>query len=139
LRNLADAAGLTEMCFRAPKAATRLLLPGAGRLVLWLAMDWSDVMADDFKKKFESLADKLKIDPKKDGDLKKAIAEVTKDLSKEAEDFDQTLKSFLSALGKKMKDTKDKDEKKVLDQLDTLANDDMAKRYAFKDTSSAPS
>jgi hypothetical protein len=111
----------------------------AARLAPQLNEQWSCAMADDFKKKFESLADKLKIDPKKDSDLKKAIAEVSKDLSKEAEDFDKTLKSFLSALGKKLKDTKDKDEKKILDQLDTLANDDMAKRYAFKDTSGAPS
>lgn len=96
-------------------------------------------MADDFKKKFESLADKLKIDPKKDSDLKKAIAEVGKALQKEADDFDKTLDSFLSALGKKKKDTKDKDEKKVIDQMEALANDDMDKRYAFKDTSTSPS
>ena len=96
-------------------------------------------MADDFKKKFESLADKLKIDPKKDSDLKKAIADVTKDLSKQADDFDKTLKSFVSALGKKLKDTKDKDEKKIIGQLDSLANEDLANRYQFKDTSSAPS
>ena len=95
-------------------------------------------MADDFKKKFESLADKLTIDPKKDSDLKKAIAEVSKAVQKEADDFDQTLKSFLSALGKKKKDAKDKDEKKIIEQMETLANDDMAKRYAFKDTSTSP-
>ncbi len=97
------------------------------------------MMADDFKKKFESLADKLTIDPKKDADLKKAIADVSKAVQKEADDFDKTLKSFLSAVGKKMKDTKDRDEKKVLGDLETLANDDMAKRYAFKDTSGSPS
>jgi hypothetical protein len=102
-------------------------------------MHWSDAMADDFKKKFESLADKLKIDPKKDGDLKKAIADVSKDLSKQAEDFDKTLESFLSVLGKKKKDAKDKDAKKTMDEIEALAKADMDKRYAFKDTSSAPS
>ncbi len=96
-------------------------------------------MADDFKKKFESLVDKLKIDPKKDADLKKSIADVSKGVQKAADDFDQTLKSFLSSLGKKKKDAKDKDEKKIIDQLEALANDDMAKRFAFKDTSGAPS
>lgn len=96
-------------------------------------------MADDFKKRFESLVDKLKIDPKKDGDLKKVFSDVSKAVSKEAEDFDSTLKSLLSALGKKKKDAKDKDEKKVVEQLEALAQDDMDKRYAFKDTSTSPS
>lgn len=96
-------------------------------------------MADDFKKRFESLVDKLKIDPKKDNDLKKVFADVSKAVSKEAEDFDSTLKSLLSALGKKKKDAKDKDEKKVVEQLEALAQDDMDKRYAFKDTSTSPS
>ncbi len=96
-------------------------------------------MADDFKKRFESLVDKLKIDPKKDGDLKKVFSDVSKAVSKEAEDFDSTLKSLLSALGKKKKDAKDKDEKKVVEQLEALAQDDMDKRYVFKDTSTSPS
>lgn len=96
-------------------------------------------MADDFKKRFESLVDKLKIDPKKDGDLKKVFSDVSKAVSKEAEDFDSTLKSLLSALGKKKKDAKDKDEKKVVEQLEALAQEDMDKRYAFKDTSTSPS
>lgn len=96
-------------------------------------------MADDFKKRFESLVDKLKIDPKKDSDLKKVFADVSKAVSKEADDFDSTLKSLLSALGKKKKDTKDKDEKKIVEQLEALAEDDMDKRFGFKDTSTSPS
>lgn len=96
-------------------------------------------MADDFKKKFETLSDKLKIDPKKDSDLKKALTEVSTGLKKEGDGFDKTLKSLVSVLGKKKKDAKDKDEKKAIEQLEALASEDVTKRYTFKDNSTAPS
>jgi hypothetical protein len=96
-------------------------------------------MADDFQRKFEGLANKLTLDPKKDSDLKKALAELSKALKSESDDYSSTLKDTLSVVGKKKKDAKDKDQKKLLEQLESLADDDMAKRFAFKDASSSPS
>lgn len=95
-------------------------------------------MADTFGKQFSNLADKLKIDPKKDGDLKKALDGVTKAIQKEADDIHDTLKKALDSLGKKKKETKEKDEKKNLEAIETLVKADIDKRFTFKDKSGSP-
>jgi hypothetical protein len=96
-------------------------------------------MADDFLKKFENLAGKLSLDPKKDGDLKKAIDDVTKAFKSESDDYSKKLKVAVATIGKKKKDISDKNQKKALEQLETLADEDLALRFDFKDASTSPS
>ncbi len=95
-------------------------------------------MADTFGKQFSSLADKLKIDPKKDSDLKKALDGVTKAFQKESDDMHDALKNVLDSLGKKKKDAKDDDKKTVL-ALESLVKTDIDKRFTFTDKSGSPS
>ena len=95
-------------------------------------------MADTFGRQFSSLADKLTIDPKKDGDLKKAIDGVTKALRQESDDMHDVLKKALDSLGKKKKDAKD-DDKKTVTAMESLVKTDIDKRFSFKDKSGTPS
>jgi hypothetical protein len=95
-------------------------------------------MADSFGRQFSSLAGKLKIDPKKDGELKKSLDGLIKALEKESDDVHDALKKALDSLGKKKKDAKD-DEKKTVVALEAMVKTDIDKRFSFKDTSSSPS
>jgi len=95
-------------------------------------------MADTFGRQFSSLADKLKIDPKKDSELKKALDGVTKALQNESDDIHEALKKALNSLGKKKQDSKE-DEKKTVIALESLVKTDIDKRFSFNDKSDSPS